>query len=155
MYFLQIFHRRVVPIVLPYHSSLDTLSWWMSQAITQLYLHACTPRASVMSSFNVDEVTPSHSMYPSGWLPFETLHGVLRLEAPEIGDFVAKRGSVKDPGAVPWRDNVQVDDVPRWWTSSAFSKCLSARLPNFILRVGGGIDEAEESPTLPVASATS
>lgn len=40
---LQAFHRDAVPLFLPYHTDLDSVSWWSPQAILFHYTSACLP----------------------------------------------------------------------------------------------------------------
>lgn len=147
----QIFHRRAVPVLLPYHDDLDRVSWFASQELVQLYSRLCLPGAVVGLALTVRSADNQHASYPRHGYSGENVTSVLRKHHPAIaGRFLDNSGTgvcapPSTPAPAPPFGSYPIwypERVVRWQDSSEFACCLSERGPNFITLVGGGVPEA-------------
>ena len=132
-------HRDAAPVLLPYFSDLDHLSWWCSQAILYRIAGSCLRGGGVTvhlsgaqpgehkdyprGRFNPEEDAVIQAAFP-GLVPWP-----IRLESSELGDC----GDVRNPGWV--RFNATVPGHARfaasWQTTREFAACLAEMRPRF------------------------
>jgi hypothetical protein len=132
-------HRDAVPVLLPYFTDIDHLSWWSSQAILYRIAGSCLRGGGVTVHLSGD-APAVHKSYPAGrFIPEEDavlqaafpglIPWPLRLDSRELGDC----GDVRNSGWVRFNATVpgHVQFAASWKTTREYATCLAETQPRF------------------------
>jgi len=140
---LQAFHREAVPILLPYHSELDSISWWCSQATLFYYSAGCLAGANAVALHKMG--SSGHGNYPRGRDP-DGEEAVIKHLFPSLLDFPINPAygpiCTQQGGGVVRHIDPANPEVVDWQNSTAFLKCKTVKEPYFISVIGEGEPQA-------------
>lgn len=147
------YHREALPVVLPYISILDNVSWWLSQALEFHTMQGCLSGGTAVLGGYGEPPLQEHSPYPQGRND--------ALERATVDQVFGSRGLVPWPigGQFMEQGNCGALPLPAgqpeliseisfrsavWMTSKSYLACrraLQARFDKFV-RPAGSADPA-------------
>lgn len=151
------FHREAVPLLLPYISSLDNISWWISQALLFHTTQGCLSGHTAVLGGYGEPLVEEHSPYPQGRsdalerATVDRVFGSRGLVPWPIGGQWMEQGNcgaLQPPAGAPELISDIVFRSGDWMTSKAYLACrgaLQARFDRF-MRHGVSADPAPTAP---------
>lgn len=156
----QFVNRRAVPVLLPYHTELDSLTWWASEVLFDWYFAFCIHGGSAQTSLRVYSGAQSHDanytrIAISDGLVEETFRKSHPALAERFIDARRREGlSIWSPLPYPPPHviDLRVDSIPDWRNSSNFAFCVNERSRVFNALIARGFPEAASVPNLDLRS---
>jgi hypothetical protein len=129
------FHRRAVPVFLPYISKMDNRSWWASQAILFHLTSGCLTGSGFVRfmGFTTSSVYQKHTAYPNGRdytreeslaVELRTKYGVPNWAVPDVG---SKRTQATEQGYLMTTPHLLSELSADVWNADMWTRTASWR----------------------------